>query len=44
MEREVKQAEKEIILDISGWQRGMYVFRLLYNKQEVGNQKVVVTA
>jgi len=42
MEREVKQAEKEIILDISGWQRGMYVFRLLYNKQEVGNQKVVL--
>ena len=42
MEKEVKQSEKEIILDVSGWQRGMYVFRLMFNNQEVGNQKVVV--
>ena len=42
MEKEVKQSEKEIILDVSGWQRGMYVFRLLFNNQQVGDQKVVV--
>ena len=42
-EIKVPAGKEEISLDVSGWQRGMYVFRLLYNKQEVGNQKVVVT-
>ena len=40
--KEVPRSETELLLDVSAWQRGMYVFRLLYNRQEVGNQKVVV--
>lgn len=41
-EKEVPRSETELLLDVSNWKRGMYVFRLLYNRQEVGNQKVVV--
>ena len=42
-EIKVPAGKEEITLDVSGWQRGMYVFRLMYNKQQVGDQKVVVT-
>ena len=41
-EIKVPAGKEEITLDVSGWQRGMYVFRLMFNKQQVGNQKVVV--
>ena len=41
-EKEIPRNETELNLDVSNWRKGMYVFRLLYNSKEVGNQKVVV--
>ena len=41
-EKDVPRSETELNLDVSNWRKGMYVFRLLYNGKEVGNQKVVV--
>jgi len=41
-EKDVPRSETELNLDVSNWRKGMYVFRLLYNSKEVGNQKVVV--
>ena len=41
-EIKVPAGKEEITLDVSGWQRGMYVFRLMFNNQQVGDQKVVV--
>jgi len=40
--REVQQTEKEVETDVSSWRRGMYVVRLVYNKQTVGSVKVMV--
>jgi hypothetical protein len=34
----ISQAE----LDVSQWHGGMYVFRVVFNKQTVGSEKVVV--
>jgi len=42
MEKEINKAETLVELDVSGWGKGMYAFRLVYQKQEVGNAKVVV--
>jgi len=42
LEREVIRAEKEVELDVSDWQAGMYVFRLLYQDNLVGSEKVIV--
>jgi len=41
-EKEIPRNETELGLDVSNWRKGMYVFRLLYNSKEVGNQKVLV--
>ncbi len=41
-EREVPRAEKDISLDASTWSKGMYFFRLVYNKQTVAGEKVIV--
>jgi hypothetical protein len=41
-ERVVPRAEQEILLDVSTWPKGMYFFRLVYNKQTVAGEKVVV--
>jgi hypothetical protein len=41
-EREVTRADMEVSLDISSWTRGIYYFRLVYNKQTVAGEKVVV--
>lgn len=40
-EKEVASAQKTLEMDISGWKRGMYYFRLIYNKQTIGEVKVV---
>ena len=42
MEREINKSETKLDLDVSEWGKGMYAFRLVYQKQEVGNAKVVV--
>jgi len=41
-EKEVIRAETEIGIDVSGWRKGMYIFRLIFNDREVCNEKVVV--
>ncbi|MCK9218944.1 MAG: T9SS type A sorting domain-containing protein [Bacteroidales bacterium] len=40
--KEVLQAEKSLELDVSGWGRGMYVVRLVYNAHTVASAKVMV--
>jgi len=42
LEKEIISAQTSLQLDVSGWQRGMYYFRLVYNKQMVAGEKVVV--
>ena len=41
-EKEVIRAETEIGIDVSGWRKGMYIFRLIFNDREVCNEKAVV--
>ena len=41
-EREVIRDEKEVELDVSDWQAGMYIIRLLFQNQVVGSIKFVV--
>jgi len=40
--KEVVQSEKEFEVDISAWQQGLYIVRLVYNGQTVASEKVVV--
>jgi len=40
--KEVLQSEKAVAVDVSLWPGGMYVVRLVYNGQTVGNGKVMV--
>jgi len=40
--KEVLQAEKAVAVDVSLWPGGMYVVRLVYKGQTVGNGKVMV--
>ena len=41
-DREVPRAEKDVSLDVSTWTKGIYFFRLVYNKQTVAGEKVIV--
>lgn len=41
-EKEIIRAQNTLDLDISNWPRGIYYFRLVYNRQTVGEAKVVV--
>lgn len=40
--KEVLQSEKEFEVDISAWQQGLYIVRLVYNGQTVASEKVVI--
>jgi len=40
--KEVVQSEKGFEVDVSAWQKGLYVVRLVYNGQTVATEKVVV--
>jgi hypothetical protein len=42
LSRDVRQGEEEFETDVSSWQPGMYVVRLVYNGQTVASEKVVV--
>jgi hypothetical protein len=42
LEKEIPKAQQQLEMDVSSWPRGMYYFRLVFNKQEVGEAKVVV--
>ncbi|MFZ4521088.1 MAG: T9SS type A sorting domain-containing protein [Bacteroidales bacterium] len=39
--RKIPFAEKEIGINVSGWQKGMYVVRLVYNNTTLGTTKVI---
>jgi len=39
---EVRQGDPQFETDVSSWQPGMYVVRLVYNGQTVGSEKVIV--
>ena len=41
-EREVIRAEREVELDVSDWQTGMYIIRLVFQDQVVANEKISV--
>jgi hypothetical protein len=40
--KEIGKTEKEVTLDVSGWQSGMYYFQLVYGDTVVATEKVVV--
>ena len=42
MERVVLQADRAVEIDVSGWTRGMYVFRLNFRGETLATEKVVV--
>jgi len=42
LEHLVLQGDREVELDVSLWQRGMYVFRLSFRGDTVATEKVVV--
>jgi hypothetical protein len=41
-EKEIPKVQQQLELDISDWQRGMYYFRLVYDKQTVDGVKVII--
>lgn len=41
-EKMVTRSEKEVSIDVSSWNRGMYNFRLRYNRQTVASEKVII--
>jgi hypothetical protein len=42
LEKEIPKQQQQLELDISDWSRGLYYFRLVYDKQIIGGEKVVV--
>ena len=38
----VPSGKDEITLDVSGWPKGMYVIRLVYNNETVSGKKILV--
>ena len=41
-EKEIIRAQSSIDIDVSKWPGGMYYFRLMYNKQVVAGEKVII--
>ena len=44
LEKEIPKQQQQFELDVSGWQRGLYYFRLVYDKQTVDGQKVLISS
>jgi hypothetical protein len=42
LEKEIPKQQQQLELDISSWQRGLYYFRLVFDKQTVDGVKVVI--
>ena len=42
MQKEIPFDEKNVEVDVSGWKEGMYVVKLIYGKEGVGNAKVLI--
>jgi hypothetical protein len=41
-EKEIQQSQQVLQMDVSGWTRGLYYFKLEYNNQMVAGEKVMV--
>ena len=41
-EKEIPKSQEQLEMDVSNWSKGMYFFRLIYDKQPVDGVKVVV--
>ncbi|MCX6281820.1 MAG: T9SS type A sorting domain-containing protein [Bacteroidetes bacterium] len=41
-QKEIPKDQTRLELDVSSWPKGMYLFRLIYNKQTVAGEKVVI--
>jgi hypothetical protein len=40
--KEIPKSEKEVVIDVSSWPKVMYVVRLVYNKEIVGSEKILI--
>jgi hypothetical protein len=40
--KEIYQTDKNLEIDVSGWEKGIFVVRLVYNKHTVATSKVLV--
>jgi hypothetical protein len=41
-QKEIPMVQQQLEMDISNWQRGLYFFRLIYDKQTVDGVKVII--
>jgi hypothetical protein len=41
-QKEIPKFQQQLEMDISNWQRGMYYFRLIYDKQTVDGEKLLI--
>ena len=41
-QKEIPKDLQQLVLDVSAWTKGMYFFKLIYNKTEVDGKKVIV--
>ncbi|MCX6286760.1 MAG: T9SS type A sorting domain-containing protein [Bacteroidetes bacterium] len=41
-QKEIPKGQAQLEMDVSSWSKGMYFFRLIYNKQMVAGEKVIV--
>ncbi|MCX6281822.1 MAG: T9SS type A sorting domain-containing protein [Bacteroidetes bacterium] len=41
-QKEIPKDQTRLELDVSSWPKGMYLFRLIYNKQTVAGEKVII--
>jgi len=41
-QKEIPKSQTQLEMDVSNWPKGMYFFRLVYNKQMVASEKVIL--
>jgi len=41
-QKDIPKDQVQLEMDVSNWPKGMYFFRLVYNKQSVANEKVIL--
>jgi hypothetical protein len=44
IEKEIIKSQEKLEVNVSGWQSGLYYFRLVYDKQTVDGQKVLISS
>jgi hypothetical protein len=42
VKKEILKSQTKIVMEVSTWPKGMYFFRLVYNKQTVISEKVIL--